>query len=150
MPSWCQPRSWSISVSTLDLAKGTGNLLRVNGQEVAVHLARTLDAVVPDGFKVEAREGHIRMFIPARGSWAVNGVAEIVEQAGDLEENIITACYSILDAVQDFVSEELTEPWPRRDMPMPGAQIRGRRVELWYGDAETPILTLEPLDLNTP
>jgi hypothetical protein len=32
-------------------------------------------------------------------------------------------------------------------MPMPGAEIRGGELHLWFGERDSPVLQLEPIPL---
>jgi hypothetical protein len=70
------------------------------------------------------------------------------------EEAAVRAAHQILDAVQDFVSHEMGEPWPPvegeapRHLAVPVAEARDGLVELWYGDAGEPALALTPLRLD--
>lgn len=62
-----------------------------------------------------------------------------------------TAARATLSAVQDVVSEFLTEPWPSADgdFPTPGARIVENRLELWFGEEPDPAARLEEVDLRT-
>jgi hypothetical protein len=67
-------------------------------------------------------------------------------------EAAVRAAHQVLDAVQDFVSDELGEPWPPHgehdaSQAVPGAEERNGIVELWYGDQIAPALALSPMRL---
>jgi hypothetical protein len=130
-------------------------------QAVAIILARALAkrlaAAVPPGITVLSRGGDV---IVGDGSTSGGtGVVPLVDQPGDLEENVTTAASAVLNRAQDVVVEHLTRWWPSSpgtqpdtiesgaDLPVPTAEIEGRLLRLWFGDREHPALELEPIDL---
>ena len=71
------------------------------------------------------------------------------------EEAAVRAAHQILDAVQDFLSDALGEPWPpvQGDGPVstlavPTAEEHDGVMQLWYGDAGEPALALSPMRLS--
>jgi hypothetical protein len=74
---------------------------------------------------------------------------------GGVEEPLLFAAERFLDRVQDFVSEELTMPWPARpdqahqsQLPRRWVEIRGAALRLGFGDASSPMVELEPIPLE--
>ena len=64
------------------------------------------------------------------------------------------AAHQILDAVQDFLSDVLGEPWPPvqgeivSTLAAPTAEEHDGVMQLWYGDAGEPALALTPMRLS--
>lgn len=88
-----------------------------------------------------------------RGESVTHFVADLFDRSA-ADEAAVRAAHQILDAVQDFVTEELGEPWPplgEDDGPqaIPSAEERDGIMELWYGDAIEPALALLPMRLAT-
>lgn len=59
----------------------------------------------------------------------------------------------ILDAVQDEITEDQTEPWPpdpdgRHIFHSPQVELRSDGVYAWYGPKEDPVLALDPIPLS--
>jgi hypothetical protein len=77
---------------------------------------------------------------------------EILDDPDDprnLEEKLELASERVLDSVQDFVSEDLTMPWPDpTNMQVPGAEATAERIRLWYGDREEPFLSLPDIPIE--
>ena len=86
----------------------------------------------------------------------------LVNQAGDVRDNLLTASYSILSHAQDEVIRDLAEGWPRvaravgnvsregdpgTALPQPGAEVVHETLRLWYGDPQRPALELPPISL---
>ena len=86
-----------------------------------------------------------------RGESVTHYVADLFERSPS-DEAAVRAAHQILDAVQDFVTEELGEPWPTisdddSTQAVPSAEERNGVVELWYGDQVEPALALSPMRL---
>ena len=86
-----------------------------------------------------------------RGEAVTLFVADLFERSPS-EEAAVRAAHQILDGVQDFVTEELGEPWPGQgedieSQAVPSAEERNGFVELWYGDQIAPALALSPMRL---
>lgn len=109
---------------------------------LAAALSERLAAVVPAGFQVSALHGALTISASADNSWATSQLGAIVDQPGDRSRNAALAAQSALNAVQDFVTETLAEPWPdigRRNEPWPQSHacIEDGKLLLWYGDPTT-------------
>ena len=119
---------------------------------LAAALAARLDKVAPDSFAVRARGETVDVYsgeILLGGSTA----ATIVEDDDDrtLARKLESAVYSVLDIIQDCISEHLREPWPAypgRRMANPGTRAEGTRVYAWFGDENAPALTLSPIEVS--
>jgi hypothetical protein len=86
-----------------------------------------------------------------RGETVTQFVADLFDRS-PAGEAAVRAAHQILDAVQDFVSDELGEPWPALSdddatQAIPSAEERDGVVELWYGDQVEPALALSPMRL---
>jgi hypothetical protein len=137
----------------------------IDADRLAVLLAASLAAVVPDGFQVELA-GDMLWFRsdPGRfpgqqgdynagsaGIWPQEDFATCREYEGTAEECAADVARHALDALQDYVAEATHEPWPgQRVMPEPRAQVRDSILHLWYGDADTVVLACEPIPLAGP
>ena len=120
-------------------------------------LARGLAAEVPPGISVSSRAGDVLVSngVTSDGT----SLVPIVDQPGDLEENITSAASAVLNTVQDVVIKHLRTGWPSppgiqpgavesgAELPLPTAKAAGRSLRLWFGDPERPALELEPMDL---
>jgi hypothetical protein len=100
--------------------------------------------VVPVGISVWV-DGDMLRFGNSTGSYACQWLHK---GEGDV---IVEACVHALDDLRNYVDEETIEPWPGSGAPpAPGARIEDGRVLLWSGDAEDPVLWLEPIPLTRP
>jgi hypothetical protein len=121
-------------------------------------LAHRLGGVAPPGIRVVSRGGEV-VVSDGRSSDGTS-LVPLVDQPGEVEENLVTAASATLGTVQDFTIESLGEPWPRRqggpsrsldpgsELPLPAARIDGRTMRLWFGEPESPALELRPIDLT--
>lgn len=120
-------------------------------------LAQRLSSVMPPGISVTSRGGDV---VVSDGQTSDGtGLVPLVDQPGDLEENITTAASAVLNTVQDVATVSLGRGWPAsRDarpntlepaanLPLPTAQVKDRSLRLWYGESDRPALELEPIDL---
>ena len=70
------------------------------------------------------------------------------------EESAVRAAHQVLDAVQDFLSETMGEPWPPvqgevvSTLAAPTAEEHDGVMQLWYGDVGEPALALSPMRLS--
>ena len=70
------------------------------------------------------------------------------------EEAAVRAAHQVLDAVQDFLSETIGEPWPPvqgevvSTLAPPTAEEHDGVMQLWYGDVGEPALALSPMRLS--
>lgn len=82
---------------------------------------------------------------------------KLVNQPGDLGENLLLAAYSILDTHQDRVVRDLKRGWPTShetvlgvsnsgaQLSYPEAELIPGGLRLWYGRKEDPVLELQPI-----
>jgi hypothetical protein len=133
----------------------------VDRQAVAVMLARALaqrlTAAVPPGNSVSSRAGDV--IVGDGRTSAGTGLVPLVDQPGDLQENMTIAASAVLNRAQDVVVKHLARWWPSSpdvrpgtiesgaDLPVPTAEVDGRLLRLWFGDLDRPALELEPIDL---
>lgn len=111
-------------------------------------LATRLVAVVPAGISVVADGPSV--VVTSRGLGVSVDLLSLVEQEGDKDENAQLGARAVLDAVQDFVAEDLARPWPEggTPLPTPATAVRGGMLRLWYGDERDPALELPPIPLR--
>jgi len=84
---------------------------------------------------------------------AENRPARTFSDAAELREDIASAATNALSAVQDFVTEKLTLPWPshgdaasRSAFAEPNAEWFGDVLRLWFGEKSQPVLELQPIE----
>ncbi len=65
---------------------------------------------------------------------------------GDSPEGIASAAHALLNSVQDYVSEELREPWP--SLALPEAVVEGSTLRMWFGDRSAPALAVSEIELT--
>ena len=110
---------------------------------LAAALATRLDAVVPEPISVVAsNEMVIICDAGGRRTWR-SLVDWEIEEASRL----------VLDSLQDFLTDELTVPWPHDPargyvFHEPHAERRGNELHLWYGDEDDPVLVLDAVPLR--
>jgi hypothetical protein len=123
----------------------------IDSQRLAEALARRLAAVAPYPMVIEAAADTVVM----EGKYPVAAEAfgvSMVQQEGDPQENLERACWSVLDGFQDYVSEDMTEPWPRHagkePLHKPFVQITDVEIRLGYGSPDAPVLSLPSIPLD--
>jgi hypothetical protein len=111
-----------------------------------------MQAVVPTGIGVRVDGDMVWFDAAGRGLSGTAGTYAcqwLDKGTGTHDDLIVEACWRALDDLEDFVDEATTEPWPAEQgtPPRPAARIEGRVVHLWFGEAERPVLELEPIPL---
>lgn len=118
--------------------------MRVSSRKLAKALVSRLNDVVPSPFRLSTDGDTLRV---QRGD-ALNSIlsVDIVEdESRELNERLETVVYSVLNSLQDDISEDLHTPWPSangRTMAMPQVHSDGEWVRLWYGDGRAPVLSM--------
>jgi hypothetical protein len=124
---------------------------------LAKALAQRLSTVMPPGISVTSRGGDV-VVSDGRDSDGT-GLVPLVDQPGDLEENITIAASAVLNTVQDLATVSLGRGWPPSreaepnsfesgaNLPLPSAEVKDRSLRLWYGEPDWPALELQPIDL---
>jgi hypothetical protein len=116
-------------------------------------LASRLQVVLPPSLTVSVHGSGVSLYAngaPVGG----NANAALIDDETDETpgERAARAVRGFLSAMQDDISEELTEPWPEDigyQMALPGAREEGGQVFLWYGDNESdPRVAFPPIDLT--
>ena len=123
-----------------------------NGTRLASALAERLAQVLPEGFSISSEGQWLWLDTPdgfGSSAWA-----------GAVDENPTEvtlysgAAETVLSSVQDGVTVTLRAPWPlvmvggKHQMAMPGAKVVDGVLEMWYGNEETPVIRLEPIELR--
>jgi hypothetical protein len=65
------------------------------------------------------------------------------DETRDLNERLECVVLSVINSLQDDISEDLRTPWPSTDgrtMAMPEVHSNGVSIRLWYGDERAPAL----------
>jgi hypothetical protein len=123
------------------------DLLRFNRD-----LVTRLQPWVPDEARLSATLESVTIESGEAGSLTVF-VSDLFLRASP-EEAAVRAAHQILDAVQDFLSDALGEPWPPvqgeilSNLAPPTAEEHEGVMQLWYGDAGEPALALSPMHLS--
>lgn len=135
----------------LKSGRGRGDNACMSGDSFAVALADRVQSVVPKGFTMVAEDGWVR--VRHGDDWGTStGVATIM---GD-GEGTANAAWAVLNSVQDYISEELREPWPAgagggtgpRRFFQPEAVVEGSVLRMWFGERSTPTLEVSEIDLS--
>lgn len=111
-------------------------------------LAKRLQDVVPSGIQVLSRGGDV-VVSDGRTSDGTS-LVPLVDQPGDMEDNLVTAASAVLNTVQDFATESLRTPWPpaaAKELVLPTALVEGRTLRLCFGEPAAPVLELAPISL---
>lgn len=122
----------------------------MDSTRLAGELASRMADVVPREIRVSVEDDVLVFKADVRwrsGSYACRWLNE---GAAGPEDLIVEACWRAFDDLQDFVDETTTQPWPadHGTPPRPAARIEDRRVIIWFGEPEAPVLVLEPLPLD--
>ncbi|MGH2770178.1 MAG: hypothetical protein ACRDJF_06600 [Actinomycetota bacterium] len=121
----------------------------------AYRLARALvdrlSGLVPSGVSVSSTAAVVTMGSATRSE--DTEIERIVDQDGDLRENVEAAALLVLDDLQDLLSECLKAPWPPvagapSELVSPQVEWSGDRLRLWYGDVDRPVLELCPIPVE--
>jgi len=134
-------RGWLASNEAWEPNAGSNS---VDGVTLAEALAERLAGVVPAGVQIFAQGPSVSIQDDS-GLGLLQDVGGILEQHGDAIDQLVLACLSVLNSVQDFVAETLTVPWPDAEMAMAGVRVAEDRILLWYGDESDPALALRPI-----
>ena len=129
-------------------------MLHVFSHDLAVALARQLDDVAPAGITVRAQASDLLVLHAGRlvGISGAPAILETVEALQEPAENLETAVRAALSAVQDYIAEATTEPWPGTggSQPNSDARVEAGTVSMWFGPENAPVLRLPPIDLTAP
>ena len=111
----------------------------------------------------EAFSERLRDVMPAESTVRVSPeeiewkLDSLINQPGDLAENLSLAAMSILSTYQDRIIRDLKRGWPPSgrchdgvydsgdDLPWPDVEIASGRLRLWFGEKDDPALELQPL-----
>jgi hypothetical protein len=119
--------------------------------DLAVALAERLTGVVPAGFVVHEQDAELVVLHDGQvvGISGAPTILETVDALREPRDNLETAARAALSAVQDYVAEVTTEPWPSAvgRQPNPDARIDGDSLSMWFGPEDGPVLRLRPVDL---
>lgn len=120
--------------------------------KLARDLADELCAVVPGPFSVN--DDHGSVVITEGSLTATTPVGDLLDQdgSGPTVTEVETAAWAVLSAVQDAVTEQLTDPWPLGDhrLALPGVKLESGILRTWYGDCDSPLLELGPIVVELP
>lgn len=126
--------------------------MAASSRKLAAAVAARLARVVPPPVTVSA-EGDLVSVHAGGKSLGSSGAAVIVgdDDERTAEEKMDSAVRAILDGVQDLVTRELREPWPREQrggLALPNVRNDGSASAFWFGrDEQTPALALPSIHL---
>jgi hypothetical protein len=114
---------------------------------LAEELATRAQAIVPAFVSVRAAGDWVQVFV--RDAWP-SGIYLFDDPNRPLADLAANLAYNVLSGLQDAISIETTEPWPRMDshrraMALPQVEVRDGELHMWYGDETTAVIRLEPL-----
>src|SRR6266849_8080783 len=118
--------------------------MHVASQKLADALVSRLNDVIPAHFRLSTHGKLLHVHIGG----TLNSILslDIVEdESRDLNERLQTVVYSVINNLQDDISEDLRTPWPSLDgrtMAMPEVHSDGEWVHVWYGDVRAPVLSM--------
>ena len=111
-----------------------------------------MNEVVPAPFRLSADGGLVRVYIGDELDTTLTSLDVLDEKHdGDLEaaNELRFAVWSVLNTVQDSISEYTATPWPSVDgqiMALPGVRIDADFIHLWYGEHEgVPVIRIPPI-----
>lgn len=121
--------------------------MRVSSRKLVDALVSRLKDVVPTAFRLSAHGDVLHVHV--RDALSTILSVDIVEdESRDLNERLETAVHSVINNLQDDISEDLRKPWPsldERTMAMPEVHSDGDSVHLWFGDRQAPVLRIPPI-----
>jgi hypothetical protein len=141
----------------------------IRASELAAAVAERVNPALPEGFSVVAAHGVLRIRSSSSWTWAetdLRGITAGSENDVDLPDaavpreylfdRVAAAVEQFLSNLQDYISEELTVPWPedratsRRAMAMPFVAFDGHKLRSGFGhpqqpSVEFPLIELPPL-----
>jgi hypothetical protein len=130
--------------------------LRACASRLAGALAERIAEVVPDTVQVSAANSTFT--IGTEESVDATDIETIVNQGGELKNNIEAAALLILSDVQDFIAAFSKSPWPFHNgegreagppyLPYPHAEWSNDYLRLFFGEATSPNLELRPITLE--
>jgi hypothetical protein len=119
--------------------------MRASSRKLASALVSRLNDVVPTPFRLSALGNLLHIEVGETVSSMSSTLDIVDDESRDLTERLETAVDSVLNTLQDDISEYLCTPWPSlngRMMAMPEVHSDGEWLHLGYGDRKAPILSL--------
>lgn len=121
-----------------------------SSHRLAVALATRLNKVVPPPFRLVPQADLLYVYRgPALES--VQSLEIVDDESRDPSERLETAVLSVINTLQDDISEHMRTPWPSHDgraMALAEARSDGKSVHIWYGDRQAPVLTIPPISID--
>lgn len=117
-------------------------------------LVQRLRPLAPEGVHVEVEAGGVAVFkLDHPHAWSVVTTGDILDDPEDdrsVREKLEVAAYSIINHFQDFIAEELAEPWPGTgsQKPQPNVEVGTEEIRMWFGSSDAPMLELQPVPLK--
>jgi hypothetical protein len=122
----------------------------MDAERLALELSSRMKEILPAGFAVVV-DGDMLWFL-FDGKRRVGSYAcQWIDSGQDsIEALTVRACELAVNDLQDFVTEETTEPWPSSGgrPPRVSARLAGRSIEIWFGEHDHPVARLRPLILD--
>jgi hypothetical protein len=112
---------------------------------LASELVLRLSPFLPSPVELHAVRDEV-LVMNAVGIWCRIDVGMLLPWDGP--DDVAYTCDRVLDQVQDFVTEELADPWPgpegQKKIPLPYAEVMGTEIYLGFGQGD-PVLELRPI-----
>jgi len=140
--------------------------MNIRASELAAAIAERVNTGLPEGFAVHAEGSVLRVRSSTRWHFVdmdLRGFFDGIEGELDLPdgdvprdylfERAASAVSQFLGTLQDYVTEELTVPWPqdqtsrRLAMAMPFVEIEGKAIRSGFGQPEQLTIEFEPIGL---
>jgi hypothetical protein len=113
-------------------------------QKLAEALVARLNDVVPAHFRLSTHGKLLHVHIGGMLN-SILSLDIVEEENRDLDERLRTTVWSVINSLQNDISEDLRTPWPSidgRTMAMPEVHSDGEWLHLWYGDRRAPVLSM--------
>ena len=139
----------------------------IRASELAAAVAERVNPALPEGFSVVATDDVLRVQSSSTWTSAATYLASMTVGGEDnmelpdgavpreyLFDRIAGAIEQFLSNLQDYVSEELTVPWPqertskRMAMAMPFVAFDGQRLRSGFGDPHQPSVEFPAIELT--
>jgi hypothetical protein len=113
-----------------------------------MELASRMQDVVPAGITVTVEDDMLWFARNGSRRSGSHACQWVTSGQGSMDALAVRASELAINDLQDFVTEETTEPWPGSSgPPRPGVRLVGRTIELWFGVHDHPVVRLRPLPL---
>ena len=142
--------------------------MSIRASELATCIAVRVNPFLPDGFRVVAERGTLRIQSSTRWMSVTCDLRDFLDSVEDPLESpeagvpvdyvldqAASAVLSFLTTLQEYISEELTVPWPqdraaaRLAMAMPFVTVEGKTLRSGFGQPEQVSVEFPAIELAT-